>query len=69
MSDIFFIGEFFSIAFITIITYMTIHAMLGHLKPATKALVSMFFGTVAYSFGKVMLITLIMEPFFSKTTF
>lgn len=67
MNDLFYIGEFFSVSFVIMVTYMAIHVMLGHLKPATKALVSMFFGSIAYSIGKAMLITLIIEPFFPKS--
>lgn len=62
-SSIFPIIEFASVAVIIFCTYLGTHYLLGHLKPATKMLVSMFLGTCAYTIGKLVLIALVIDPF------
>ena len=58
--------EFFTIAFIVIITYIAIHNMMGHAKPATKMLISMFLGSLAYTLGKLALLTIIVRPYLAQ---
>ena len=57
------IAEFFSIAFIVICTYWGMHNLFNRLRPATKMLLSMFFGTIAYTMGKLVVLTF----FFTQT--
>lgn len=61
-SSIFPIVEFASLFIVVIVTYLLLHKLLGHLKPATKALVALFFGTLAYSVGKIVVITFFVTP-------
>lgn len=62
-SSIFPVIEFAAISGIIMVTYIALHNMFNHLKPATKMLVSLFLGTMAYSLGKLALLTLIINPF------
>ncbi|HXK53002.1 MAG TPA: hypothetical protein PLF29_03375, partial [bacterium] len=48
-------AEFFSLLFVFSITYHAIHNIKGTIKPPTKALISMFFGTVAYGIAKIII--------------
>ncbi len=54
--------EFASIFGIIIVTYMAMHAMFSHLKAPTKMLMSMFLGTLAYSMGKIFVISFLVKP-------
>ena len=60
--------EFAGVAAVIVVTYLAIHNMFNHLKPATKMLVSMFFGSLAYSFGKLVVLTLIINPVIQSAT-
>lgn len=63
-SSIFPVIEFASLFTVVIATYLLLHKVVGHLKPSTKMLVSMFFGTLAYSIGKIAVIALLVTPTF-----
>ena len=61
--------EFAALFIVVISTYMLLHSIMGHLKPATKALMAMFFGTVAYSIGKIAVLALLVAPAVSGNGF
>ena len=64
--SIFPIIEFTSVSVIVIVTYLGLHGLFTHLKPATKMLLSMFLGTCAYTVGKLTLFAIIVNPFTSQ---
>ena len=51
--------EFASIATITLVIYLSISVLFTKLHPATKMLLAMFFGVIAYLIGKAVVLSLL----------
>jgi hypothetical protein len=54
--------EFAAITFVCTLTYLGVHSAFFSVKPAMKAVLSMFLGVTAYSLAKFVLVIFLVKP-------
>ncbi len=60
--------EFAAAVFVVMIAYLGIHSLFSRWHQLVKFSLAVFVGSLGYSFGKIVLIALFIQPFFGGPT-